>query len=147
MAKNFFFLLRILTWKKHPKIKLQRLRRIQIWTFRWLLHQIYSFKKVLKLERIFQKQKVVTGKTPLFVIGPLCSRHSICVNIGFWQSSFEWKWCFSILRVSTKKGFAFQKTCSKVKVRKTFETFTDCHIKTCRFLKRRVILKIPRTMF
>ena len=118
MAKNFFFLLRILTWKKHPKIKLQRLRRIQIWTFRWLLHQIYSFKEVLKLERIFQKQKVVTGKTPLFVIGPLCSRHSICVNIGFWQSSFEWKWCFSI-----------------------FETFSDSHIKTCRSLKRRAIFR------
>ena len=39
------------------------------------------------------KNKVVTGKTPLFVIGPFCSRHSICLNIGFWQSSFEWKWC------------------------------------------------------
>ena len=85
--------LRILTWKKHPKIKLQRLRKIQMLTFGSLVHQINSFQEVLKLEQIFQKNKVVTGKTPLFVIGPFCSRHSICLNIGFWQSSFEWKWC------------------------------------------------------
>ena len=39
----------------------------------------------------FLKNKVVTGKTPLFVIGPFCSRHSICFNIGFQQSSSEWK--------------------------------------------------------
>ena len=75
--------LRILTGKKHPKIKLQRLRKILILTFGSLVHQINSFQEVLKLEQIFQKNKVVTGKTPLFVIGPFCSRHSICLNIGF----------------------------------------------------------------
>ena len=52
----------ILTGKKHPKIKLQRLRKIRMLTF---------------------------GS----VVGPFCSRHSICFNIYFWQSSFEWKWC------------------------------------------------------
>ena len=36
-------LLRILTGKKHPKIKLQRLRKIRIWTFGSLVHQINSF--------------------------------------------------------------------------------------------------------
>ena len=75
--------LRILTGKKHPKIKLQRLQKMQIWTFGSLVHQINFFQEVLKLEQIFQKNKVVTGKTPLFVIGPFCSRHSICLNIGF----------------------------------------------------------------
>ena len=40
-----------------------------------------------------KKNKVVTDKTPFFVIGPLCSRHSICLNIGLWHSSFEWKRC------------------------------------------------------
>ena len=35
--------LRILTGKKHPKIKLQRLRKIRIWTFGSLLYQINSF--------------------------------------------------------------------------------------------------------
>ena len=86
-------ILRILTGKKHPKIKPQRLQKIRILTFGLLVHQINSFYEVLKLEQIFQKTKVVTGKTPLFVIGPFFSRHSICLNIGFWQSSFERKWC------------------------------------------------------
>ena len=45
--------LRILTGKKHPKIKLQRLRKIRILTFGSLLHQINSFQEVLKLEQIF----------------------------------------------------------------------------------------------
>ena len=35
--------LRILTGKNHPKIKLQRLRKRQIWTFESLVHQINSF--------------------------------------------------------------------------------------------------------
>ena len=74
---------RILTGKKHTKIKLQHLRKIQIWTFGSLVHQINSFQEVLKLKQIFKKNKAVTGKTPLFVIGPFCSRHSICLNIDF----------------------------------------------------------------
>ena len=74
---------RILTRKMHPKIKLQRLRKIRIWTFASLVHQIKSFQEVQKLEQIFQKNKVVTGKTLLFVVGPFCSPHSICLNIGF----------------------------------------------------------------
>ena len=36
-------LLRILTGKKHPKIKLQRLRKIRLWTFGSLVHQINTF--------------------------------------------------------------------------------------------------------
>ena len=35
--------LRILTRKRDPKIKLQRLRKIRIWTFGSLIHQINSF--------------------------------------------------------------------------------------------------------
>ena len=31
----------------------------------------------------FPKKSVVTGKTPLFVIGSLCSCHSIYLNTGF----------------------------------------------------------------
>ena len=69
--------------EKHPKIKLQRFQKIRIWTFVSLVHQINSFEEVLKLKQIFQKDKVVTGKTPRFMIGPFCSRHSICLNIGF----------------------------------------------------------------
>ena len=35
--------LRILTGKTHPKIKLPRLRKIQIWTFGLLVHQIHHY--------------------------------------------------------------------------------------------------------
>ena len=31
----------------------------------------------------FSKNKVVSGKTTLFVTGPFCTPHSICLNIGF----------------------------------------------------------------
>ena len=62
---------------------------------------------------------------------------------------------FSILVVSAekqlssflKKIFIFQKICFKFKVLKTFKTFTDCHIKACRSLKQRAILKTPSTDF
>ena len=49
-------MLRILTGKEHPKIKLQRLQKIRIWTFGLLVHQINSFQEVLKLKQIFQKK-------------------------------------------------------------------------------------------
>ena len=62
---------------------------------------------------------------------------------------------FSILVDSTKKllssflekVFVFQKICFKDKVLKTFEILTNCHLKTCRSLKRRAILKIPSNVF
>ena len=62
--------LRILTGKKHPKMKRQCLQKKRIWTFGLLVYQINSFYKVQKLKQIFKKNKVITGKTPLFVIGP-----------------------------------------------------------------------------
>ena len=46
-----------------------------------------------------------------------------------------------------KKVFVFQKICFKVKVLKTFKISTECHIKACRSLKWRAILKIPTTVF
>ena len=62
---------------------------------------------------------------------------------------------FSILVLSTKKRhssffkkvFVFQKICFKVKVLKTFKIFTDCHIQTCRSLKRRASLNITSIAF
>ena len=38
---KFLSYLRILTGKKHPKIKLQHLRKIRIWTFGSLVDQIF----------------------------------------------------------------------------------------------------------
>ena len=61
---------------------------------------------------------------------------------------------FSILLFSTKKQyssslkkvFVFQLICFKVKISITFKISSHCHIKTCRSLKRRAILK-PSTIF
>ena len=46
-----------------------------------------------------------------------------------------------------KTMFVFQKICFKLKVLKTFETFTDCHIKTRQSLNRSATLKISITVF
>ena len=73
----YFFSLRILTEKKHRQMELQRLQKVQIW-----VQQINSLYEVLKLKQNFQKNKVVTGITLFFLIGPLCSHHFICLNIG-----------------------------------------------------------------
>ena len=42
------------------------------------------FIRGLYAENKFSKNQVVSGKTPFFVIGPFCTVHSICLNIGFW---------------------------------------------------------------
>ena len=42
-----------------------------------------SLQEVLKLKQNFQKNKAVTEKTLFFVIGPFCTHHTICLNIGF----------------------------------------------------------------
>ena len=38
--------------------------------------------EVFKLKQTFQKNKVVTGKVPLFGIGPFYTQQSTCLNIG-----------------------------------------------------------------
>ena len=76
------------TGKKHPKVKLQCFRKVWIWTFGWLVHQVNSIYEVPNLKQNFRKRKVVTNKTLFFVIGQFCTPLSICLNIGFWQSSF-----------------------------------------------------------
>ena len=100
--------LRILTRKKHPQIKFQRFRKVWLWAFQWLVHQINSLYEVFKLKQNFRKNKVVTGKTPFLVIGPLCTPQSICLNIGFWYAQLcsamltlkwnVWKKCFPVLK-------------------------------------------------
>ena len=120
----------------------------------WYIKSVL-YKRFLNWNKISKKNKVVTGKTPFFLIGPFCTHHSICLNIGFWYDSFVWKWCVFNLSASTKKQyssflskvFVFQKICFKVKVFETFKISTDYHIKTCRSLKGRTILKIPSTVF
>ena len=47
------------------------------------LNQLFIRGIILYLKQNFQKNKTVAGKTPFSVIGPFCSYHSICLNIGF----------------------------------------------------------------
>ena len=72
------------TGKKYRQIKLQRLQKstnMGIWVVD-TTNQPFLLED-LKLKLNFQKNKVVTGKTPFFVIGPFCSHHFIYLNIGF----------------------------------------------------------------
>ena len=39
----------------------------------------------------FQKNNVISGETPFFVIDPFFSPHLIYLNIDCWQDSFLWK--------------------------------------------------------
>ena len=85
--------------ERHPKVKLQRFRKVWIWTFGLLVHQVSSIYMVPKLKQNFRKRNMVTGKTLFFVIGQFCSSHSICLKISFWQSSFVRK-CY-VVNLST----------------------------------------------
>ena len=143
--------LRILAGKNHRKMKLQRLQKVQIWAFGfWVVGTTNHLFRFLNRHKIFKKNKVVTGKTLFFVIGPFCSHHFTCLNIGFWYDSFEWKWYFFNLSAFNEKtvlqffekGFRFPENLFQ-----TFNVFTDCHIKTCRYLKPSAILKIPSAVF
>ena len=107
-TKSYITYLRILTGKKARQIKLRRSQKVVIWAFGSLVHQINSLQKAHNLKQDFQKNKVVTGKTPFYVIGPFCNHHSICLNIGFWYGSFVSKWCVSSLSAfNEKKGIQF----------------------------------------
>ena len=56
-------------------------------------HEINFLYEVLKQKQNFRKAKIVTGKTPFFMISPSCTSRFICLSIGFWQGSFVEK-CF-----------------------------------------------------
>ena len=96
-------------------------------------------------------------KNFVLLIGPFCIHYPVCpINIVFWQGRFFRK-CFILAskvlstkkRFSTfsKKVFIFQKKRFKVKALKAFKISSDCHLKPYRYLKRRVIFKIPITVF
>ena len=83
-------------------------------------------------------------------MGPFCTPYSICLI----QLCMEMLRCQSYyfhLKSGTpvflKKVFVFREICFKVVFLKTFKISSDFHIKTCQSLKRRAILKIPRTVF
>ena len=41
------------------------------------------YKRFLNWSKVWKKNKVVSGKTQFFVIGPFCTHNFICLNIGF----------------------------------------------------------------
>ena len=87
-------LLRILTGKKHCRIKLHRLEKstnVGVWAV-GTLSQLFMRGSWTEA-KLSKKSKAVTGKTQFSVIGSFCNYHSVCLNIGFWYGSFVWKWC------------------------------------------------------
>ena len=111
----------------------------------------------LKLKQNFLNNKVVTGKTKLFVIGPFCFLILFLFTLGSeWQGSLVWKCCiFNLSIFNYKKGTAVfrkrflfsRKFVSKLKYwkRSNFPV-TVTYINTCRSLKQRTILEIPSTI-
>ena len=105
------------------------------------------YKMFLNWNKIFKKNGVVTGETLFFI--------SIALTLVSDRAVLYQNIAFPILGLSTKKQysnvlkklFIFQKICFKVKVLKMFKISSDCHIKTCRSLKRRPILEIPSAIF
>ena len=106
---------------------------------------------------LFFFKKVNTGKGQNSV---LCNRFILyslfsVLTLAFDMAVLYGNDAFSILVLSTKKRyfsslkkvFVFQKIFFKIRVLKSFKMSTDCHVKTCRSLKRRAILKIPITVF
>ena len=136
------FILRILTGNKDPQIKLNPFRKVWIWTFGWLIHQINSLYEILKLRFFFRNTKVVTGKTPFFTIGPFCNPILFVLTLASGRTVLYGNVTFSILVLSTKKPysnflkkvFVFEKIGFKVKVSKTLKIFSDRHINTCQSL-------------
>ena len=78
----------------------------------------------------------------LFVLTLASDRAILYENVAILTLVFSTKKRYSNL---LKKVFVFQTICFKIKVLKTLQTSSD--IKTCRSLKRRVILEIPTTLF
>ena len=66
------------------------------------------YMRLLYWSKIFKrkKKKIDTGKTVFFVIGPFCTPHSICLNIGFWEGSFVWICTLSVIVLLTTKLFS-----------------------------------------
>ena len=114
-----------------------------------------SLQEVLKLKQKFEKNKVVTGKTPFFMIGPFVLTILFILTLASDTTVLYENDAYSILVLSSKKRyssflkkvFVFKKIYVKVKVLKSFKISTGYHIKTCRSLKQRAISKITSSVF
>ena len=84
MKFHLIFKLKDILREKSPSNKTPALTKsmsTDIWVV-GTLNQLFK-KEVLKLKQNPQKNKVVTDKTPFFVIGPFGGHHSICLSIDF----------------------------------------------------------------
>ena len=92
--------------EKGPSNKTEA-RKVWIWTFGWLASQINILYDILKLKHNFRKNKVVTGKTLLFVIGPFWTPSSIYLTSMVSDRAVLYKnVALSILVLSTKKRYS-----------------------------------------
>ena len=103
MLAGQFYPLKDTHREKHRQIKFERLRKVRIWAFDSLVHQINPLEEVLKLKQNFPKNKVANGKTPFFVIGPFCTHHFICLTLASDMAVLYGDGAFSILVLSTKR--------------------------------------------
>ena len=84
--------LRIFTGNKYLWIRPQSLKKVQsIWVV-GTSNKSTLHKRFLHWNKILKKNRVVTGKTSLFGVGPFCTHHSIGLDMSFWYGSFVWKW-------------------------------------------------------
>ena len=67
-----FCMLRILTGKKHPQIKLQSFQKVWIWRLGWLVNQINFLYKVLKVKQNFRKNKKLRSLWYVHFDSPFC---------------------------------------------------------------------------
>ena len=87
-----------------------------------------------------------------FVVGPFLLPILFVLTLASDRAILFGIFAFSVFVLSTKKAhlkkiFVFQEISFKLKVLKLSKISSDCHIKTCRSLKRRAILKIASAVF
>ena len=113
------------------------------------------YKRLLNWNKIFKKIKQLLAKLRFLWKVHFVLTILIILTLVSDMAVLYGNDAFSILVLSTKKRysrflkkvFLFQKIYFKMKVLKSFKVFTDCHMKTCRSLKQKAILKIPSTVF
>ena len=94
------------------------------------------------------RAEVLLGKGALKISSKFTGEHPAkCEFALYFQNRLAASVTKSAFKNLLKKVFVFLKICFKVKVFKMFKTFTYCHIKAYRSLKRRSILIIPSIVF
>ena len=109
-------------------MRLLRFRKVWIWTFGWLVHQINSLYKALKLKQNYGKNKVVAGRNSVlhfvlpfrFLLTLASDRAVLYGNVTFPILVLSAKRLYSSF---LEKVCVFQKICFKVEVLQTLKHF------------------------